>query len=57
MIGLLLDACGLLLVACGFSSNNIIDPGWAVAEPLRNDGSAQALHLMKMQDPFNCILV
>jgi hypothetical protein len=48
---------GLLLVACGFSPDNIIDPGWAVAEPLRNDGSAQALHLMKMQDPFNCILV
>jgi len=65
MIGLLLAAwyCWpekilvAILWACGFSSNNIIDPGRTVAEPLCNDGSAQALHLMQVQDPFNGFLV
>jgi len=37
MIGLLLDACGLLLVACGLPPDYIINSGGAVSEPLPDD--------------------
>jgi hypothetical protein len=50
MIGLLLDACGL-------APYHAMDSARAESKSFRNNGSLQALHLVKVQDLFNCILV
>ena len=50
-------AWSLGLGACGLAPNYIINSGCTVSEPLADDGGAQALQLMELQDPFNCLFV
>jgi len=37
--------------------DHALDSGSAESESFGNDGNLQALQLMQLQDPFNCIFV
>ena len=45
------------LGACGLAPDHAVDSASSESETLPYDLGAQALHLVKVQDPFNCILV
>jgi hypothetical protein len=46
-----------MLGACGLAPDYTMNSTGAKSETLPYDLGAQALHLVKVQDPFNCILV
>ena len=45
------------LGACGLTPDYIMDSGCAEPETLGNGASLQALHLVEVQDPFDCLLI
>ena len=45
------------LGACGLAPYYIMNSGCTEAETLSNGAGLQALHLVKVQDPFDCILI
>ena len=51
--------CGFFkaLGACGLAPNYTMNSGRAEAKALSNDLSFQALHLVEVQDPVNCVFV
>ena len=53
----LYGAWSLMLGACGLAPYYIINSGSTISEPLPYDLGAQALQLMQLQDPFNCIFI
>ena len=52
-----LGAWSLELGAWSLAPYYIINSGCTKSEALANDGGAQALQLVELQDPFNCIFV
>ena len=52
-----LEACCLMLGACGLAPDNIMNSGSTKSETLCDDLGAQALQLVELQDPFNCIFI
>ena len=51
------SAWGLQLEAWGFAPYYIINSGCTKSEALAYDLGAQALHLVKVQDPINCSFI
>ena len=48
---------GLQLRACGLTPDHTVDSTCTKPEPLPYDLGAQALHLVEVQDPFNCSFI
>ena len=46
-----------MLEACGLTPDHAVDSGSSESEALPYDLRAQALHLVEVQDPFNCIFI
>ena len=52
-----LGAWSLELAACSLAPDHGMDSGRAESEPLGNNASLQALHLVEVQDLFDCLLI
>jgi len=52
-----LGAWSLELGAYGLTPDYTMNSGGAVSKALGNGASLQALHLVEVQDPFDCILI
>jgi len=52
-----LGAWSLELGACGLTPNYTMNSGRAKSKTLSNGASLKALHLVKVQDPFDCIFI
>ena len=52
-----LEAWSLELGACGLTPNYTMNSGRAKSKTLSNDSRFQALHLMQVQNPVNCIFI